>query len=413
MTDANSRFHEILVVADDQISIWPFLRGVLGKINVPFLRLPSNASIRKSWHRFQHAPRIIVQWEGSGRRGGAIIEEILDVCPHYYVAEQIIVITTDPTHEDVVYLSELGVSRIIRFRNRDKEILVAGEELRQHVAGDGQKNKSERLWRELLRVIDLAPTNATLERFQKIEQRLYQLQELEGPASARFYYALAGIRQKMGQKAEAESFYRKALDLNSNYFRAYNKLVELLKDDNRLGEALAIMKKLHAWNKENISRMCDMGDIYARNGEDEKAKHQFHSALERDEYCSRALNGMASIQFRAGNLDEARKYLAHSNLAYQLARELNLHGIELVREKKYAEALDHYTRAQYVIPQQDKGPMLFYNMGLCYSRWNKIEMAKEFLKLALIKEPTYSKARKLLDQLSEASAKGIDLGASA
>jgi Tfp pilus assembly protein PilF len=52
-----------------------------------------------------------------------------------------------------------------------------------------------------------------------------------------------------------------------------------------------------------------------------------------------------------------------------------------------------------VLPQQDKGPLLFYNIGLCYSRWGKKDMAREFLKIALIKEPNYRKARKLLSQL--------------
>ena len=63
------------------------------------------------------------------------------------------------------------------------------------------------------------------------------------------------------------------------------------------------------------------------------------------------------------------------------------------------EACEHYTRAQYVLPHQDKGPLLFYNIGLCYARWGKHKMAQEFLKIALIKEPTYRKAQKLLEQV--------------
>ena len=43
--------------------------------------------------------------------------------------------------------------------------------------------------------------------------------------------------------------------------------------------------------------------------------------------------------------------------------------------------------------------MLFYNIGLCYEKWGKRDMAQEFLKIALIKEPNYKKAQKLLNQI--------------
>ena len=65
------------------------------------------------------------------------------------------------------------------------------------------------------------------------------------------------------------------------------------------------------------------------------------------------------------------------------------------------DRFDHYTKAQYVLPHQNKGPMLFYNIGLCYFRWHKVDMAKEFLRLALIKEPGYKKASKLLGMVEE------------
>jgi tetratricopeptide (TPR) repeat protein len=68
----------------------------------------------------------------------------------------------------------------------------------------------------------------------------------------------------------------------------------------------------------------------------------------------------------------------------------------MVRGNKYEQALEHYTRAQYVLPQQEKGPMLFFNIALCYYRWGRFTLAREFVRIALIKDPRYGKAQRLL-----------------
>ena len=53
-----------------------------------------------------------------------------------------------------------------------------------------------------------------------------------------------------------------------------------------------------------------------------------------------------------------------------------------------------------MLPQQDKSPLLFYNMALCYARWHNVQQAIAFLKIALVKEPNYKKAQRMLAELS-------------
>jgi Tfp pilus assembly protein PilF len=169
-------------------------------------------------------------------------------------------------------------------------------------------------------------------------------------------------------------------------------------------EAYMLMQKMQMLNRSSISRLVAMGETQLALNDDRKAEHYFKSALEKDAWCSGALNGIAEIRFRQGDLDTARTMLEKSSLSYRYASKLNMDGIEMVRRGRYGEALEHYSKAQYVLPQQEKGPQLFYNIGLCYSRWNKPEMAVEFLKLAIIKEPNYKKAQKLMDQIQQHSA---------
>ena len=402
MTNAFGQYKhlkDILVISDDKSWVWMFLESVLEDQKTDFVKLPSSIPIRSSWSRFKDAERIIIHWESTQRRGGAIIEEILDVAPHYDVGDKIIVITTNPTHEDVVYFSELGVRRIIKTRQTEKHLTQCSRELRHHLGSGSSKSPIETRWREILRTIDFVPGNAVPGRFSTLFQQIESLRKEERQDSARYYDAKACLLAKSGNHREAEKLWLRSLDYNSNYYRTYNNLIRMYLATDRLDEALSLMKKMHTLNKDNSSRMVDMGELYQAKDEPDRAEHYFNLALERDSYCSRALNGLAEINFLRGNLDESRRLLARSNLAYKLAQRLNSRGIEMVNQAKYEDALQHYSKAQYVIPQQEKGPMLFFNMGLCYSRWGKVAMAKQFLRLALIKEPNYKKAYRLLTML--------------
>ncbi len=392
-------FQDRFVFCDDDSWIWNWLRDSMRDTNIDFVKMGTSTPIRHSWDRFKHAQHIVVHWEAERRSGGAIVEELLECDPIYDVGEKVIVVTTNPTREDVVYFSELGIRKIIKLRNRDREIVQASQELNLHLRNTRSSNPLEQAWRGLLRAIEILPENPPFERILRIESALDLLKAKEAKLSARYHDAFAYLRLRQKNYHEAEKNWLLALEKNSNYFRSYHGLIKMYRERGELEKAYALMQKMHALNRNHISRLAEMGEIQAKLGEESRAEHYFKSALERDSSCARALNGLAGIRFRAGELEESRKLLSKSKLAYEMAKELNEHGISLVKEHKYRDALEHYTKAQYVIPQQEKGPMLFYNIGLCYSRWKKPEMAKEFLKLALIKEPNYDKAKKLLHNI--------------
>lgn len=395
------RFCESLGIMDEASGasgwIWTMVSKQLEYLGMPHVRLPSTVPIRQSWERLRDSARMVIHWEAKGRSGGAVIEEILDVQPNFDVGERIIVVTTNPTHEDVVYFSELGVRRIVRLRNRDKDLIQAARELDVHLTAAPENDKKELAWRKLLYVLDTLPEKVNAEVVARLEDNVRKLKPEE--FTARYLDALATVAMLKEDDAAAVHGWHSALDKNPNYYRTFHNLIRFYRRRGRNEDALALMQKMQELNRSSISRLVGMGEIQMNFGDRGKAEFYFKSALDRDQYCSGALNGLAEIRFHQGNLEESRALLARSHLAYKAASNLNAQGIEMVRRSKFEEALEHYTRAQYVLPQQDKGPLLFYNIGLCYARWGKHKMAKEFLKIALIKEPTYRKAQKLLDQV--------------
>ncbi len=399
MGEIKRSFNEILVMCDKQAWVWNFASQVLQNLNKEHVRLPSTTPIRQSWLRFKNSERIIVHWECSFRGGGALIEEILEIDPLFNVGERVIVLTANPMHSDVVYFNELGLQKIVKLSNNARDLEKSTAELQQFIlSADNPHRRSG--WQKVLRVINHMSPKTPPEQWERVHATIEQLHKAQGgKPSAVFNDALAALEHFRGNDQQAETLWLSALDINPNYHRTYNNLIQFYKNSKQYEKALDLLKKMQTLNKNSISRMVRFGEIHADMNDDVKAEHYFKQALEKDKLCSSALNGLAEVRFRQNQLDEARNLLAKSMIAYKTAQYLNQKGIVMVKANQFKEALEHYSKAQFVLPQQEKGPMLFFNIGLCYSRWGRPDMAAEFLKIALIKEPNYLKARRLLDQV--------------
>lgn len=391
--------NETIVICDNDSWVWDFITTNLIAIDEKHVRLSSSISLYQSWNRVKNAKNIIILWENTHRSGGGIVEEILEVSPYFNVTDKVIVLTTNPTHEDVIYFNELDIRKILRINQKYRRFDNSDSSFIDLLMNEKEKNPTQYAWQKILRVLRNLSKNSPLEIVNKISDAVERAYKSGGMKPNSIYYdALASIAMLRSEPEKAVKLWQKALDVNPNYYRTYNNLIDYYQE-NDVQKALALMQKMQALNKNNLSRIVKMGYAHLNMDDYAKAGHYFELALEKDRYCSKAINGLAEIYFNQGNLDQARKLLRRSQLAHKTSSRLNQKGIKLVKIGLYEEALSHYLKAQYVLPQQEKGPMLFYNIGLCYSKWGKYDEAKRFLEIALIKEPNYKKAKKLIEHI--------------
>ncbi len=401
-TIVTRRFKEALVIMDDHSWLGELVANSLNSAGVDFTQVSSNVLMRQSWSRFHDSPFMIVHWENKLRSGGAIIEEILEIDRRYDAADKIIIVTTNPIHEDVVFFSELGIRRVIRARSRAQEIEISSEELKKHVheiLNPALKPTIDGLWRKIIVALDMLPADPPAGILAKIEQSIGKLNDSSAPPTARYLEALAAIEVKRGNAAEASKMLHNAIQINPNYFRSWNALINLMRQQGNHKGAYALMQKMQLQNRNSVKRLISMGEEQLALNDLDKAETYFQSALDKDAWSGRALNGLGEVKFWQNELGESRLLLAKSPIAYQFAAKLNNKGIELVTAGTYEAALEHYSKAQYILPQQEKGPQLLYNIALCYAKWGRLNMAEEFLVLAVIKEPNYKKAIRLLEQI--------------
>lgn len=392
-------FKEQLAIIDNITWLQKFVGQCLGSLKEPLVILSSSSSMQANMGRFRHAKRIIIHWEGTHRHGGAVVEELLEMDPFFPVDERVIILTTNPRQEDVYYFSELGVTKIVRIIQHRPGLERAYREIRQHFRNQ-PRHPMDNAWKRLQMYIDRSGPKAKAEHIATLEKALQDIKgRLNGKTSPKYFDALGSLCYFKGEMEKAEMYWSRALDLNPNFSRAADNLIRFYDARGEFDSAIRAIQRLNQRNKNSITRMIQLGQVNRKINRDDKAEHYFKLALEKDRYCSRALNGLAEIRFDEGNFDEAKALLKRSNRSLDTASYLNQQGIKLVKKGNYQEALDLYRNAQYVLPLQEKGPMLFYNMGLCYSRWGLIDKARDYLRLALIKKPDYEKAASLLERL--------------
>lgn len=399
---------ESLLIVDDDSWVLSVCKNALQGNPQRILKISSDINIRENWHRFREAPFVIIHWENHRRSSGALLEEILEKDDTLDPTNRLVVVTTNPLHEDVVYFGELGIWRLVRARNRQEDLKNAAAEIKQHIASIAKQTKDhESNWRQLQRRLDRLSQPVSTETEEFIRGRIEDLSNKNPSNAARQFEAMASLAFKSGRLEYASQLAIKALDANPNFFRAWNILVQAKSSAGKHDEAYAILQKMQLRNRNSVSRLCAIGHTLIALKDFQRAEKFFTSAIDRDKTHPSALNGLAEIRFFESDIESAKTLLAKSRNPHDLAINLNETGVRLVRDGKYKEALEHYTKAQYVLPEKSHGHQIYYNIALAYAKWGQIGTAQKFLKLSLVKKPDYKKAANLLARLQHTRQNGI------
>lgn len=409
MTDSSKLIdgRKVIVICDETTWVSDFIQRNLRHSGYAAERgFRSDIVVKEHSALFAEAELIIALWDTNFRSIEGIMEELREMMPSYPFAEKVIALTMTASREDSVFRqNDLGIHKVVAIRNRKDHLEKATEKFRHWLQVGNPLKGIEKAWQNLYRftaTLDMEKPSDT--EISKLEKALRKVLEFIGKPNSR-YLDLQGVIQYMRHNfQEAVTLWEQAIDRDPNFLEPYQHLVVHHMNHGSKEQAIALTKKLFAINKKGLSSLVSLGSMHETIGEDSRAEHYYKLALSKDAHLSSAINGLASIKFRQGKLEQSRELLAKSQQSTSMASQLNRHGIELVRKGNFEEALGHYTKAQYVLPTHDKGPMLFYNMGLCCSKWGKIVEAEQFLRIALIKDPEYQKARDLLARLPKKRA---------
>jgi tetratricopeptide (TPR) repeat protein len=201
---------------------------------------------------------------------------------------------------------------------------------------------------------------------------------------------LGTVHERLGQTADAERAYQKALERERHQVLATRALAALYDRDNRTAEAMKLLTDTANGRPDTAAPLVDLGVIQARTGDNAAAAASYRRALSRDPGNVVALNNLAYLLGRdAQTLDEG---LELAERAYRQApgnaAVADTAGWLHFQKGNLEKARTLIAAAVQIAPRE---PQLRYHLGMVYLKQGKKAEARKELELAL-QNPTFEEA---------------------
>jgi len=223
----------------------------------------------------------------------------------------------------------------------------------------GNYTQAESIWR---RVIQLYPNNSVA------------------------YNNLGDALRQQGKLEEAIAAYRKAIELDPKYAAAYNNLGTALSKQGKLEEGIAAYRKAIELDPKYAGAYNNLGTALSKQGKLEEGIAAYRKAIELDPKYAPLYYNLGTVLSNQGKLEEAIA-------AYRKAIELypkyapayiNL-GNALRKQGKLEEAIAAYRKAIELNPKDSTTP--YYNLGTALSNQGKLEEAIAAYRKAIELDP--------------------------
>ena len=178
---------------------------------------------------------------------------------------------------------------------------------------EGRLKEAEQLYREILKKIEIDQLNIHnnlgnlldgMNRLDEAETSFKKAIELQ-PKYAEAHNNLGIVQARQGEFEEAETSYRKAIELKPDYVDAYYNLAILINDFVSIEDAKIIYKKVIKLKPDHIDAHNNLGNILKKLGRLDEAETSYRKAIElKPDYFEAHIN-LGNTLKEVGRLDEA------------------------------------------------------------------------------------------------------------
>src|SRR5437660_10652403 len=227
----------------------------------------------------------------------------------------------------------------------------------------------------------LADLDLEARAFSAVHQRSDALLQKE-PKSAPAYFIHGRSYVIENNFAAAETALKKAIELDANLAAAYNLLVAIYVQANKLPEALKELETVLVKNPQYSPALLTSGLIYERMGDFAKARDSYEKVLALSPNFVPALNNLAYIYSeKLNNLDRATELArkAHELVPAEPSVQ-DTFGWVLYRQGKYQEAAELLGQSASKSP--DKGEIQFH-LGMANYMMGRLDEARAALQKAV------------------------------
>lgn len=167
-------------------------------------------------------------------------------------------------------------------------------------------------------------------------------------------------------------------------------------------DAKNFLEKADGLAPHDIAQLRGLADLYLKTKEPLKSVERFKTLVNLTPHAPDLKFDAVRTIAEAGYEDQALKFCQENAQPAEVLRYYNNRGVLLAKVGKVDEALAEYERAIKIFPDYQRNYLIFFNMALAHLKrrsGDDVEKAKEYLRDAIKIEPTFDKAKTLLDSL--------------
>ncbi|XP_076362938.1 protein O-mannosyl-transferase Tmtc3-like isoform X2 [Tachypleus tridentatus] len=174
-----------------------------------------------------------------------------------------------------------------------------------------------------------------------------QLLLRKGKVNERVYFNLGMLSMDDKRLVEAESWFKKAIEVREDFRSALFNLALLLSDTNRPLEAVPFLKQLLEYHTDHVKGLILLGDIYINHVRDlDAAENCYKSILDMEPTNVQAVHNLCVVHVERGHLQKGEQCLVK---AAELApkEEYIQHHLQIIRSRLHKLHSETSTQIQH------------------------------------------------------------------
>ena len=298
-----------------------------------------------------------------------------------FAEAKILVMTQETSRDGLSQLFEIGVDSVL---TKPASVSTLIEKMAGAIKPQG---KLSQLVQEARRLLDVGDT---------VKAKLISKSILKIKSDSPVAHMLMGDALLIeGKRDEAIQAYEQAHKGATLYLEPLKKLASVHQGEDE-DNYLLYLKKLDVISPLNTERKCEIGKVYVRKKDLDRAEVYFGEAIanaqrEASSYVEQIVSGIAETVAEASPA-MAEKYYSQilvmkgDRLTKEDMVTFNRLGIALRRQGKWKDAIDNYRQALTVVPGDER---VLYNMGLAYADGQQHSQAVDCYEQILRNNPEF------------------------
>ncbi len=220
----------------------------------------------------------------------------------------------------------------------------------------------------------------------------------ENPTDPRAYYDLGAQYFELNRFSEAKEYYKKAVNLDKNYYRALCDLGMIYAKEGNYEEALPLLEKVRLINPNYISNYVSLGIVYKCLDRIDDAIGVLMEGLKVDPHNVNAYKNLGLIYFSQNSSKEAlqcfrkmKKLDPSISVSGEHAAASYKVGLSLFENKEFMKAKKYFEEAIKVLPSYSSA---YNNLGIIYVNSGDYSKAEEIFKKVIELTEMDSKSHK-------------------